>query len=160
MVSEARPIGPKLAPKITIAFRIGSRARASTPPGGRRKCVHGASQFAELTSLHRMVSYQAGNGSQVARVYNLRNLPVTITYPGFLNVTEGYDNAGRWSSVKDWNSNSTGFGYDADSNLTTETLPFASGFVDSFSFNAADQMTTAGVDPVRWTLRLALRRTS
>jgi RHS repeat-associated protein len=94
-------------------------------------------------SLHRMVSYTNGNGAQVQWVYNLRNLPTTITYPGPLNVNRGYDNAGRWTSVQDWNSNTTTFGYDSDSNLTTETLPVASGVVDSFTFNAADQMTAA-----------------
>jgi len=95
-------------------------------------------------SLHRMVTYTNGNGAQVQWVYNLRNLATTITYPGSLNVTRGYDNAGRWTSVQDWNSNTTTFGYDADSNLTSETFPAASGVVDTFIFNAADQMTNVG----------------
>jgi len=94
-------------------------------------------------SLHRMVSYINGNGSQVQWIYNLRNLPTTIAYTGSLNVTRGYDAAGRWTSVQDWNSTTTTFGYDPDSNLTTETFPAASGVVDTFTFNAADQMTTA-----------------
>jgi RHS repeat-associated protein len=92
-------------------------------------------------SLHRMVSYQNGNAVQVQWQYNLRNLPIKIIYPGSLNVVPGYDNAGRWTSVQDWNSNITNFGYDADSNLTTETFPSASTVVDTFTFNAADQMT-------------------
>jgi RHS repeat-associated protein len=91
-------------------------------------------------SLHRTVSYQNGNGAQVAWIYNLRNLPITITYPGSLNVTRGYDNAGRWTSVQDWNSNTTTFGYDVDSNLTSEAFPSVSTVVDTFTFNAADQM--------------------
>jgi YD repeat-containing protein len=92
-------------------------------------------------SLHRMVSYTNGGGAQMQWQYNLRNLPTTITYPGTLNVTRGYDNAGRWTSVQDWNSNTTTFGYDADSNLTTETFPAASTVVDTFAFNAVDQIT-------------------
>jgi len=91
-------------------------------------------------SLHRMVSYTNGNGAQVQWLYNLRNLVTTIKYPGALNVTRGYDNAGRWTSVQDWNSNTTSFGYDANSNLTTETFPATSSVVDTFTFNAADQM--------------------
>ena len=94
-------------------------------------------------SLHRVVSYVNGNGAQVQWAYNLRNLPTTITYPGSLNVTRGYDNAGRWTSVQDWNTNTTTFGYDADSNLTTETFPATSGVVDTFTFNAADQLTAS-----------------
>ncbi len=58
-------------------------------------------------------------------------------------MTRGYDNAGRWTSVQDWNSNTTAFSYDANSNLTTETFQAASGVVDSFTFNASDQMTRA-----------------
>lgn len=92
-------------------------------------------------SLHRMVSYSNGNGAQVQWSYNLRNLPTTLTYPGSLNVTRGYDVAGRWTSVRDWNGNQTTFGYDADSNLTTETFPSASGVVDTSTFNAADRLT-------------------
>jgi len=94
-------------------------------------------------SLHRMVSYQNGSGAQVAWIYNMRNLATTITYPGSLNVTQGYDNAGRWTSVQDWNSTTTSFAYDANSNLTTETFPAAAGIVDTYTFNAADQIMQA-----------------
>jgi RHS repeat-associated protein len=58
-----------------------------------------------------------------------------------LNVNRGYDNAGRLTSVQDWLSNTTTFGYDVNSNLTTETLPSASGIVDTFTFDAADRLT-------------------
>jgi RHS repeat-associated protein len=94
-------------------------------------------------SLHRMVSYTNGNGVQLQWQYNLRNLPIKIIYPGPLSVVLGYDAAGRWTSVLDWNSNTSTFGYDPDSNLTTETFPSASGVVDTFTFNAADQMTAS-----------------
>jgi YD repeat-containing protein len=73
--------------------------------------------------------------------YNLRNLPTTITYPGTLNVTRGYDDVGRLTSVQDWLSNTRSFGYDVNSNLTTETLPTANGVVDAFTFDAADRLT-------------------
>jgi RHS repeat-associated protein len=92
-------------------------------------------------SLHRIVSYTNGSGAQVQWKYNLRNLTTNIIYPGSLTVTRGYDTAGRWTSVQDWNTNTTTFGYDANSNLTTETFPSASAVVDTFTFNAADQVT-------------------
>jgi RHS repeat-associated protein len=91
-------------------------------------------------SLHRMVSYSNGNGAQVKWIYNLRNLPITITYPGPLNVIEGYDAAGRWTSVQDWNNNKTTLGYDANSNLTTETFPTSSGVIDTNTFDNADNL--------------------
>jgi RHS repeat-associated protein len=92
-------------------------------------------------SLRRLVSYTNGAGSQVQWVYNLRNMPTTIIYPGSLNVIRGYDAAGRWTSVQDWNTNTTTFGYDANSNLTSLTFPTASGIVDALTFNATDQLT-------------------
>ena len=92
-------------------------------------------------SLHRLSSYTNGAGAQVQYAYNLRNLVTTMTYPGSLTVARGYDNAGRWTSVQDWLGNTTSFGYDVNSNLTTETLPSASGIVDTFTFDAADRLT-------------------
>jgi len=91
-------------------------------------------------SLHRLTSYTNGNGAQVQYAYNLRNLSTTLTYPGSLNVTRGYDDAGRFTSVQDWLSNTTTFGYDPNSNLTTETLPSGSGIVDTFTVDAADRL--------------------
>jgi RHS repeat-associated protein len=91
-------------------------------------------------SLHRLSSYTNGNGAQVQYAYNLRNLPTAMTYPGANVVTRGYDDAGRLTSVQDWLTDTTAFGYDPNSNLTTETLPLASGVVDTFSFDAADRM--------------------
>jgi YD repeat-containing protein len=92
-------------------------------------------------SLHRLTSYTNGAGAQVQYLYNLRNLPTTVTYPGSLSVSRGYDAAGRLTSVQDWLTNATTFGYDVNSNLTTETLPTASGVVDTFTFDAADRLT-------------------
>ena len=95
-------------------------------------------------SLGRLTSSTNGNSAEVQWAYDLRNLPTTVTYPGGHAVTDGYDDAGRMTSVEDWlgTPNTTTFGYDADSNLTTETFPSGSGLVDTFGFNAADQMTS------------------
>jgi RHS repeat-associated protein len=98
-------------------------------------------------SFHRLTGYSNGNGAQVQYGYNLRNLPTTITYPGSLNVTRGYDDVGRFTSVQDWLSNTTTFGYDPNSNLTTETLPSGAGIVDTFTFDAADRLT--GISDVK-----------
>jgi len=91
-------------------------------------------------SLHRLTSYTAGSGAQVGYTYNLRNLTTTITYPGSLNVTRNFDDAGRLTSVQDWLGNLTAFAYDANSNLTTQTLPTSSGVVDTYSFNNGDHL--------------------
>jgi RHS repeat-associated protein len=94
-------------------------------------------------SLHRPTSVTEGASGTVAYVYNLRNLPTTITYPGGVHsVTETYDDAGRWTKVQDWNGNLTTIGYDVNSNLTTYTLPTATTVVDTMAYNKADQLTS------------------
>jgi RHS repeat-associated protein len=48
---------------------------------------------------------------------------LNLIYPGGQQVTRTYDTAGRLKTITDWLSNKTSFGYDADSNLTSETYP-------------------------------------
>jgi RHS repeat-associated protein len=122
-----------VTPNVTVKYDSGGQRTSETDGTG--------TSFWSWDSLHRPVSYTNGNGAQVQWIYNLRDLPLTITYPGSLNVTEVYDNAGRWTSVTDWTSNTTTFGYDANSNLTKETFPTTSGVIDTLTFNNADHMT-------------------
>jgi RHS repeat-associated protein len=94
-------------------------------------------------NLHRLTSYTNGNSQTVGYTYNLRNEPLTIVYPGTSQTaTYTWDDAARMGSVKDWlsSANTTQFGYDANSNLTTDT--FQSTATDTYGFNAADQMTS------------------
>jgi RHS repeat-associated protein len=122
-----------VTPNVTMKYNVDGQRTSETDGTGTSSW--------SWDSLRRPVSYTNGNGAQVQWVYNLRDLPLTITYPGSLNVNEVYDNAGRWASVTDWNSNTTTFAYDANSNLTKETFPAASGVIDTFTFNNADHMT-------------------
>jgi len=56
------------------------------------------------------------------------NASTSITYPGGSNqVTYGYDNANRLTSVTDWNSNSTTYSYDDAGRMTTATIPSSTG---------------------------------
>jgi RHS repeat-associated protein len=93
-------------------------------------------------SLGRMTSSTDGSGATVDYSYDLRNDQTSIAYPGTGTVTQGYDDAGRLASVTDWLSpaNTSTFGYDANSNLTAETLP--NGVTNSYGFDAADQLTS------------------
>jgi RHS repeat-associated protein len=93
-------------------------------------------------SLHQLTSVTEGNNGTVSYQYDMRDLVTQITYPNSSSVTRSYDAAGRWTSVTDWLGHKTTFAYDQDGNLTTETLPSATGVVDTFGFNADDQMTS------------------
>ncbi len=92
-------------------------------------------------SLHRLTSVTEGANGTVQYTYNLRSLVATIHYPHGLLVTRSYDAAGHWTSVSDGRGNLTKISYDADSNLTTEQLPTATGVVDTSVFNDADEPT-------------------
>jgi hypothetical protein len=61
----------------------------------REPGVHGAVLTEALASRF---------AAQIQYFYNMRNLATTITYPGSLNITRGYDIAGRWTAVQDWRS--------------------------------------------------------
>ena len=102
-------------------------------------------------SLHRLTGYTNGNGDTVSYgytygsgpSYKLLNRPRTITYPNSVgSVTQAFDDAGRMTSVTDWNSKATSFAYDTNSNLITITDPSTTNVTDTYGFNAADQMTS------------------
>lgn len=93
-------------------------------------------------TLGRLTSYTNGAGAAVSYAYNPRDL-TSITYPGSGgSVTRTYDAAGRLTKVQDWLASpgpySTTFGYDADSNLVTQTVP--GSLTDTFSFDNADRL--------------------
>ncbi|MBK6317596.1 MAG: RHS repeat protein [Dehalococcoidia bacterium] len=53
--------------------------------------------------------------------------------PGGSNqVTYGYDNANRLTSVTDWNSNSTTYSHDDAGRMTTTTLPSGTDIISSY----------------------------
>ena len=93
-------------------------------------------------SLHRLTSVTEGSSGIVSYQYNLRNEPTQITYPGGQVVRRGYDDAGRWTSVTDWLGNTTTFSYDADGNLTTQTLPVGTGIKDSSTYAADGSLSS------------------
>jgi RHS repeat-associated protein len=93
-------------------------------------------------SLHDLTSYANGAGAEVQYQDNLDGLVIQFTYPGNLTVTDGYNHADQLISVEDWLGNTFTFGYDADGNLTTKTLPVGTSEVDTSAFNAADQLTS------------------
>ncbi|HXA28805.1 MAG TPA: LamG-like jellyroll fold domain-containing protein [Candidatus Angelobacter sp.] len=124
-----------VTPNITAITYDGDGQRTSMSDGT-------GTSFWTTDNLNRLTSYTNGGGAQVQWSYNLRNLVTSITYPGSKTVNRGYDDAGRWTSVQDFlsPSNTTSFGYDANSNLTTETFSTGSGVVDTFSVDAADRI--------------------
>src|ERR1700682_5920328 len=127
-------------PNITaIGYDELGRRRSLTDSGGQPSTW-------VYDSLGRLSSYTPGSpsGSIVTYGYDLKGQQKSITYPGQATpVTRTFDDAGRMQTVQDWAGNTTTFGYDANSNLTSEALPNAtdtSSMVDTFAFDAADRV--------------------
>ena len=93
-------------------------------------------------SLNRLTSYTNGAGAKVSYGYDLKNQETSITYPGSTGtVTRAYDAAGNLTSVTDPSGKATAFGYNPNQDNTSQTLPSATGVTDSYTYNAANQLT-------------------
>lgn len=102
-------------------------------------------------SLHRLTSYTNGNGDTVTYgytygsgpTYDLKNQVRSIAYPDSVGtVTQSWNDDGTLASVTDWNSKTTTFSYDANANEIGETVPSTTNVVDTFGYNAANQITS------------------
>jgi RHS repeat-associated protein len=91
--------------------------------------------------LDRPTESKDGHGDKTSYEYDLANQQTKITYPNTKSVTRAYDKAGRLETVTDWLEHTTKFSYDPDSNLTTITFPTATGNVDKYAYNNAEQMS-------------------
>jgi RHS repeat-associated protein len=111
----------------------------------------GSSSFA-FDSLGRLTEAVTGHGEKMTYRYDLGGNLTSLVYPNGKTVTRTYDLAERLASVSDWLGNKTSFTYDADSNLTGTTFPSASGNIDTYAYNRADQMTGVTVAKSKTTL--------
>ena len=102
-------------------------------------------------SLHRLTSYENGNGDTVSYgytyggglSYDLKNQVRSITYPNSVGtVTQSWNDDGTLASVEDWNSKTTTFSWDGNKDETGQTVPSTTNVTDTFGFNDANQMTS------------------
>jgi RHS repeat-associated protein len=108
---------------------------------GRRESVvttDGTLSFA-YDGLGRLRSSTEG-GLTVAYTYDPAGLVETVTYPGDVSVTRGYDDAGRWVSVTDWDQRVFTFEPDEHGNVEEIAFPGAAGLVDVFEVDRADRL--------------------
>ena len=65
-----------------------------------------------------------------------------MTYPGGSDdVTYGYDDANRLTSVTDSASNVISYAYDDAGRMSTKTLPSGTGVVSAYTYDNADRLT-------------------
>jgi RHS repeat-associated protein len=94
----------------------------------------------QYDSLHHPTSVTEGSFGTVGYAYSLTDHVTEITYPDGHQVTNGFDDAGRETSVRDWLGNTTSFTYDRNGNLTEQRAPSSPAVVDRFSFDQADRL--------------------
>jgi RHS repeat-associated protein len=102
----------------------------------------GESRFA-YDQLGRLTESEDGHGDIVGYGYDLANGLTRLRYPNGKEVIREFDPAGRLESVTDWVGKTTTFAYDADSNIEGIVFPAASGNVDEYSYDRADQLSEA-----------------
>jgi RHS repeat-associated protein len=90
--------------------------------------------------LDRLTEVENGAGEIVEYEYDLGNQITEITYPNGKVVTQGFDEAGRLESVKDWLGGETKFAYNRNSALKTTTFPAASENKDEYAYDEAGQL--------------------
>jgi RHS repeat-associated protein len=95
--------------------------------------------------LDRLIEAVDGHGNVSKYEYDRAEEQTRITYPNSKSVSRTYDGAGRVKSVTDWLENTTKFAYSADSVQTTTTFPPSTGDADTYTLNAADQVTAIGM---------------
>ena len=92
-----------------------------------------------------VVKQQQGSGAVVTYGYDDNGNRTSIGYPGSTakTVSQVFDNADRPTSITDWNGKATGFGYDADNDLTTTTYP--NGDVVTTTFDPTGRLSALDV---------------
>ena len=93
--------------------------------------------------LGRLTESEDGHGDIVGYGYDLANGLTGLRYPNGKEVIREFDPAGRLESITDWFGKTTTFAYDADSNLEGVVFPAASGNLDEYSYDRADQLDEA-----------------
>jgi RHS repeat-associated protein len=128
-----------------------------TPDSQRKTLVDSSGTTTySYDTLGRLTSVTDGNGNVVSYEYDGDNEVTCIGYPvsgaatcpstgtpsGTGLVAYGYDGAGRITTVEDWNSNTTAYTYDADSNVTKITYPSSTIATVKFTYDNNDTVLT------------------
>jgi RHS repeat-associated protein len=111
------------------------------PDGQRTAMTDGSGSSAwTFDSLHRMLTSKNGAGQTLQYGFDPKGQLTSIMYPGPHTVTRTYWDNGVVHTVQDWLGHTTTFTPDADSNITTESLPNATTATQGFDQN--DNLTS------------------
>ncbi len=107
--------------------------------------------------FERLISDKDGAGNTVTYGYDADSNVVCLSYPnsgsttcqnassGTGLVTYTFNGAGQLTQMSDWLGNTTKFGYDADGNLTSTTLPSGTSTSIADTYDATDALTDTSV---------------
>ncbi|MHB8662784.1 MAG: RHS repeat-associated core domain-containing protein [Acidimicrobiales bacterium] len=155
-----------VTPSVRVTYDAAGQQTAAYS-GGVADTLRSGTWLFTYDALHRLTSSSAAVPTGAAaiattygydtagRVTSIGYSPTAVDVVNSLpnpapdkSVNRAYDTGGRMSGVTDWLGHIISFGYDANSNLTTETFPTdpingqpRPPSIDTFTYNTADQMT-------------------
>ncbi len=103
-------------PTVSYSYDSDGRILIEDAAGSASDVVNTYDSLGQLTSVtraSRLVMYSYSAPGRISQ----------IKYPFGNKIIRGYDDAGRWNSVTDWNDQTTTFGYDSDGNISTVAGP-------------------------------------
>lgn len=128
-----------------VSYTYDADGRALTMADGTGSSSYRYDTYGEITASTN------GAGATVGYTYDPAGNVTGITYPNQpVTVVRGFDNANRVTSIKDFAGNSTTFGYDHDSALTSTGYP--NGVTVTNTLNNAEQLTAAAAAKATTTL--------
>lgn len=133
-VGEATHIAYSDGVTPAVSYTYDADGRALTMTDGTGTSSYTYDSYGELTTSTN------GAGATVGYTYDSAGNVTSITYPGqSATLVRGFDQANRLANIKDFGGNSTTFGYDHDSALTSTVYP--DGVTVANTLNNAEQLT-------------------
>lgn len=143
LTTQVQPVSASTS--NTTSFGYDAVGNQSSVTGGRGNTTWTSyNSWGLAESLTEPATPQAPNASQRTwtTAYDAAGQPVTVTQPGAITQTYGYDQLGNLTSQSGSGASAPTtartFGYDPDGNLTTASAP---GGTDTFTYNDAGQVT-------------------
>jgi RHS repeat-associated protein len=124
----------KITPNVTYKYNADGEQTSMTDGTGTTSYAY--------DSLDRLTGQTNGYGQVVTYAYDLDGNQTGVGYPNAKTVTRTFTKADQLATVEDWLGNTTSFAYNADGDPATATFPSATGDVDSYTNNSADELTS------------------
>lgn len=122
VIATSRFTGDGLVATVSFSDATATLSNTFDALGRVVESTGAASTTRVFDTLGEPLSVTRG-GRTVSYSYDVPGRVTAVTYPNGEVVDRGYDLAGRWVSVSDWDDRTTTFAYDADGNVSGMSMP-------------------------------------